>query len=130
MSKDRSTPTAVIFCAILAAATCSHPTDLPPDLDARVASTTARQAGALLFRQHCALCHGERGDGHGDRATSFAVPPRDFTNPAWRRSTSPARVFRSIRNGLPGTPMASWRFLGDEQLVDLTACVLAFGASR
>jgi mono/diheme cytochrome c family protein len=121
---------AATFCAILAAATCSQPADLPHDLDTRVESPTARQAGAALFRQHCALCHGERGNGHGDRSASFAVPPRDFTNPAWRRSTSPARVFRAVRDGLPGTPMPGWRFLGEEPLVDLTACVLSFGASR
>jgi len=44
---------------------------------------------------------------------------------AWRRSTSPARVFRAIRDGLPGTPMPAWRTLGDDALVDLTAYVLS-----
>jgi cytochrome c len=83
-----------------------------------------------LYRQDCALCHGERGDGRGVRASSFTTPPRDFTNAAWRRSTSPARVFRVIRDGLPGTPMPGWRFLGDDTLVDLAAVVLAFGADR
>jgi mono/diheme cytochrome c family protein len=127
----RSTWTAAIFCAALtAAATCSRPSDLPADLDGRVTSASARQAGAVLFRQHCALCHGELGNGHGERASSFAAPPRDFTNAAWRRSTSPARVFRAIRDGVRGTPMASWRVLGDEQLIDLTARVLSFGDDR
>jgi hypothetical protein len=76
------------------------------------------------------LCHGERGDGRGVRASSFTTPPRDFTNAAWRRSTSPGRVFRAIRDGLPGTPMPAWRFLGDDKLADLTACVLWFGSGR
>ncbi len=73
------------------------------------------------------LCHGERGDGQGVRRSAFATPPRDFTNTAWRRSTSPARVFRAIRDGLPGTPMPGWRPLGDTAIGDLTAYVLAFG---
>ena len=89
-----------------------------------MAAESARQRGAALYLEYCALCHGERGDGRGLRSSAFATPPRDFTNPAWRRATSPARVFRAIRDGVPGTPMAAWRHLGDDRLIELTAWVL------
>ncbi len=72
----------------------------------------------------CALCHGERGDGQGARASAFAAPPRDFTSAAWRRSVTPQGVFQSIRDGVPGTAMPPWRALGDDSLASLTAYVL------
>jgi mono/diheme cytochrome c family protein len=125
MIQRRSILPAWALCATLALANCGRPSDLPADLDARIDSAAARQRGAALFAQNCALCHGERGDGQGARASSFATPPRDFTNAAWRRSTSAARVFRAVRDGVPGTPMPSWRFLGDDDLVALTSYVLS-----
>jgi mono/diheme cytochrome c family protein len=130
MSPIRSIPPTAAICAILALASCSRPSDLPAGFDARVASEAARTRGADLYRQNCALCHGERGDGRGVRVSSFATPPRDFTNAAWRRSTSPVQVFRAIRDGFPGTAMPSWRYLGDEPLADLTAYVLSFGTEN
>jgi mono/diheme cytochrome c family protein len=78
-----------------------------------------------VFLRNCALCHGDRGDGRGARLSGFSTPPRDFTNPAWQRSTSAQRVFRHIRDGLPGTAMPGWRVLGDDGLVDVTAYVLS-----
>jgi mono/diheme cytochrome c family protein len=120
---------AAAICATLALASCNRPSDLPPDFEARVASDSARRNGAVLYLRYCALCHGERGDGRGLRSSAFATPPRDFTNATWRRSTSPARVFRAIRDGVPGTPMAAWRHLGDDRLIELTACVLAQSSS-
>jgi mono/diheme cytochrome c family protein len=84
----------------------------------------------VLYQQSCALCHGDRGDGRGARMSSFARGPRDFTNSAWKRSTSPVRVFRAIRDGLPGTAMPAWRALGSEKIADLTAYVLSFGAPQ
>ena len=75
--------------------------------------------------RYCAICHGVNGDGRGARASAFSTPPRDFTNPAWRASTSPRRIFRAVRDGIPGTPMPAWRALGDDQVEDLTAYVLS-----
>lgn len=116
-----------MLLAVLACASCRQPTDLPPDFDARVAAPASVRAGRQIFLRDCALCHGERGNGQGVRASAFSTPPRDFTNEAWRESTSPRRVFRAIRDGLPGTPMPSWRALGDDALIDLTAYVLSLG---
>ncbi len=112
---------------LLAAAclSCRQPTDLPRDFDRRVAAPEAARAGRPLFMQYCALCHGERGNGRGVRASAFTTPPRDFTNEAWRASTSPRRVYRAVRDGLRGTPMPSWRALGEEADIDLTAYVLS-----
>ncbi len=109
----------------MAGLSCRQPADLPPNFDARAASPEAARLGRPLFLRYCAICHGERGDGQGARASAFTTPPRDFTNEAWRRSTSARRVYRAVRDGLPGTPMPAWRALGDDAVVDLTAYVLS-----
>jgi mono/diheme cytochrome c family protein len=92
-----------------------------------LASKDARARGHALFRQHCALCHGDRADGRGVRREGLTSPPRDFTDPAWRRSTSPRHVFFAIREGRPGTPMPAWKALDAGETWALTAYVLAAG---
>jgi mono/diheme cytochrome c family protein len=87
----------------------------------------AREKGRALFLANCALCHGERGDGHGRRASGFARAPRDFTDPAWRRATTSRHVFFAIREGLHGTPMPAWTTFSDAETWDLVAYVLSLG---
>ncbi len=93
-------------------------------------SADARARGRRLFLDHCALCHGERGDGHGKRSEGLAVPPRDLTNPAWRRDASPRRVFFVIREGITGTAMPEWKSLSERDAWDLTAYVLSIGERK
>jgi high-affinity iron transporter len=93
----------------------------------RLRSSEARARGRALFLANCALCHGERGDGHGRRSAGFAKPPANFTDPDWRRGATPRHVFFAIREGIRGTPMPSWSFLSDDQAWDLTAYVLSLG---
>ena len=60
------------------------------------------EQGATVYQQHCAQCHGARGDGQGTAAPQLAVAPADFTA---QRATL-ARATTAIRRGVPGTPMA------------------------
>jgi mono/diheme cytochrome c family protein len=113
---------------------CSGPdSDLPPDYRrvevprARLRSPEAVARGRVFFAANCALCHGERGDGRGRRSAGFAKAPANFTDPAWKARTSPRRVFFAIREGLRGTPMPSWRWLGEDETWDLVAYVLSLG---
>lgn len=92
-----------------------------------LASPDARERGRALFLQHCALCHGDRADGRGVRRQGLNSPPRDFTDPAWRRRTSPRRVFYVIREGSRGTAMPAWKSLEETDAWDLTAYLLAVG---
>jgi len=91
----------------------------------RLGSPEARARGQALFAANCALCHGERGDGHGKRAAGFAKAPANFTDPYWRRQATPRRVFFVIREGLRGTPMPAWSFLSEDETWDLAAYVLS-----
>jgi mono/diheme cytochrome c family protein len=98
--------------------------------EARLSSSEGRAHGRALFLEHCALCHGVRGDGQGERTEGLTRRPRDFTSAEWRRSTSPRHVFFAIREGLAGTPMPQWKSLSEEDAWDLTAYVLSVGGSR
>jgi mono/diheme cytochrome c family protein len=116
---------------------CRNPdSDLPPAYqdvpvpEQTLASPQARERGRRLFLEHCALCHGERGDGRGVRREGLSRPPRDFTDPAWRLRTTPRHVYFAIREGIRGTPMPSWKALDDQDTWDLVAYVLTFGAAR
>jgi putative heme-binding domain-containing protein len=55
----------------------------------------AIQAGASLFRERCADCHG---------ADAKGVSGPDLTR-LWTRADSDQRVFQTIRSGVPGTIM-------------------------
>ena len=104
--------------------------DLPPpyrDLEVpeeRLASAEARARGRALYLESCALCHGERGDGHG-RRRNLSSRPRDFTDPRWRRRATPEKVFFDVREGVQGTAMASWKALDEEETWDVVAYVLS-----
>ncbi len=95
---------------------------------ARLADPTARERGAALFARYCALCHGERGDGHGERRAGLSSPPRDLTDSAWQSRTSPLRIFVALREGVPGTAMPSWAALSAEETWDLVAHVRSLAA--
>ena len=95
--------------------------------EARLRSPEARGRGQALFATHCALCHGERGDGKGARASGFERRPADFTDPYWRRRTTPRRVFFAVREGVRGTAMPSWEWLSEGETWDLVAYVLTLG---
>ena len=98
--------------------------------DGLLSSAASKRHGEKLFHEYCALCHGERGDGYGVRREGLTRAPRDFTDEAWHRSTSPRRVYYAIREGVPSTPMPSWKALSEQDAWDMTAYVLSLGAQQ
>ena len=46
------------------------------------------RAGRDLFEQHCEVCHGADGSGHGPLADDLRYPPADLTGIALRRAGS------------------------------------------
>jgi len=96
--------------------------------------------GRELFGRYCAACHGARGRGDGRLAAAERGPDptgdvartMDLTKGAfWAVSWSPrtepleADIARTIRFGIPGTPMPGHEALTDEQVRDLVAYVEA-----
>jgi mono/diheme cytochrome c family protein len=95
--------------------------------EVQLVSRDVQRRGRALFLEHCALCHGERGDGRGQRREGLTGLPRDFTSPGWRHGTTPRRVFFAIREGRAGTSMPGWGTLNEEEAWSLTAYVLSLG---
>jgi mono/diheme cytochrome c family protein len=77
-------------------------------------------AGSKLFRRHCQDCHGPTGDGRGPTAPWLTPHPRDFRQGAFKFTSTgqkPTRadLFRTLTNGLPGTPMPPWGMRTEEE---------------
>ncbi|MBK8205955.1 MAG: c-type cytochrome [Planctomycetes bacterium] len=80
--------------------------------------------GKTLFRQHCAGCHGDAGNGDGPAARWFVAtrPPAKLAQGEAYRISGDARqaVFDTLSNGLPGTGMPSFFRLSVQDRADLT----------
>jgi len=65
-------------------------------------------AGMEIYMQHCQSCHGENGDGRGERAEKLSVAPASFTNSGKMRETTDGELFGAISEGhLPMPPFKS-----------------------
>ncbi|MGO8970855.1 MAG: c-type cytochrome [Myxococcaceae bacterium] len=91
----------------------------------QVRSAEARQRGRELYVRYCVLCHGEHADGRGVRSLGLDRRPADFTAPQWSSPDAPARAYRAIREGVSGTPMASWSAFSDAESWDLVAYLVS-----
>jgi len=89
----------------------------------------SRARAEAVYRERCAICHGEAGDGRGPRRGSLYRKPPDFRQPAWRHGKSLAEVRQVIREGRPGSDMPAWKSLDAEEIAGLAEYVLAFGES-
>ena len=93
----------------------------PGDPDSPAGNPLGRDAQAIragdeLFHQRCAVCHGQRARG------AMAANLVD-TRRAQRRSE--AALFRTIRDGIPGTDMPPHQDLADERVWQIVAYLRA-----
>jgi cytochrome c oxidase cbb3-type subunit 3 len=72
---------------------------------ARAEATSDAERGRQLFEQHCAFCHGPRGEG-GKGPT--------LAQPSLPRATDLEALRQIIRRGIPNTEMPNSRLLPDE----------------
>lgn len=62
--------------------------------------------GGELYRESCAVCHGQQGRGDGPAA--FALNPRPVDLILHVPQHAEGEVFHWISNGIPGTAMPAW----------------------
>src|SRR5690606_10663990 len=60
---------------------------------------TEVEAGRGLFQTHCAVCHGQNGEG--------LIGP-NLTDEAWIHGGSALDIYRTIRDGVPSAGMPNW----------------------
>lgn len=91
-----------------------------------------QQRGAALYAQHCAACHGERGDGQGIAAAFLYPKPRDFRAGRFRLVSTtnavPTRedLLQVLQRGMPGSTMFPWSHLPQADVEALVEEVLNF----
>lgn len=92
--------------------------------------------GAQVYQATgCLKCHGEKGRGDGKSAATLRydnelpVRPADFSKPRdFKCGQRPADVFRTLVNGMDGTPMPSFaEGMTDAQRWDLVSFIVSIG---
>lgn len=91
-----------------------------------VSSPELTNRGKELFAQQCTSCHGVEGKGNGPAAGALNPPPRNFAVDAgWKNGRTVAGVFKTLKDGIPGSAMASYSTLSVDDRWALTHYVLA-----
>ena len=86
-----------------------------------VDSATAANAGAGIFRQNCAVCHGTNGLGNGPNALAMNKKPANFSRPFFKAYSDKTWYYK-VAEGVPGTRMPRWKLkLQPEQMWYLVA---------
>jgi cbb3-type cytochrome c oxidase subunit II len=65
---------------------------------------TKSELGTQVYKDHCAQCHGDGGDGEGPASDRFPIAASNFL------TAQPGLdiALRAVRNGVEGTSMAPW----------------------
>ena len=91
-------------------------------------------AGAQLYAEHCASCHGIDGRGDGPQARNLDPAPFDFHDPARQNQRSVHALYNVVTLGLDGTAMPAFAAtLNDDErwaLAFHVANLLATAAER
>jgi mono/diheme cytochrome c family protein len=92
------------------------------------------EEGSRLYRLHCVHCHGLSGDGRGPTAPWVNPHPRDYRKGIFKFTSSkqplgvrkPLRsdLLRTLREGIEGTSMPSFRELPTKELDALASYVI------
>lgn len=97
------------------------------------ASPEAIARGKAVYREACAVCHGEKGDGKGTLDPWLQPKARDFTAGKYKFRTTPSSlpptdydIFRTITLGAIGTTMPAWSKLPYEDRWALVHYVKSF----
>lgn len=84
----------------------------------------AGEDAAAIYKKHCAVCHGEKGDGKTRAVTGMNPRPTDFTDPAAAARLTDERMMKSVRDGVEKTAMVGFagRLTG-EQIAAVTGYI-------
>ncbi|MGE0763593.1 MAG: cytochrome c [Bdellovibrionales bacterium] len=67
--------------------------------------------GAVVYKNTCAVCHGDKGMGDGPAGAALVPPPRNFVEGKWKQGGSSIELFTTLEKGIPGTSMVAFAHL-------------------
>lgn len=89
------------------------------------------EKGKAIFhgKAFCVTCHGRDGKGFGDIPGLVGKLPRNFTDKAWQSVRADGEILWILKNGSPGTDMASFipLILTEEEAWHVLLYVRSFG---
>lgn len=92
------------------------------------------EKGKEIFhgKAFCVTCHGRDGKGLGNIPGLRGRLPRNFTDTAWQATRTDGELFWILKNGSPGTDMASFipLVLSEEEAWHVILYVRSFGKGR
>lgn len=77
--------------------------------------------GATIYQNNCVSCHGSQGYGDGAAGKNLNPAPTNFHE----AKLSPLQAYNVIKLGIEGTGMASYNYLSEKELWDLSFYVLS-----
>jgi len=83
-------------------------------------TAAATDEGRSIYVAKCQACHGPEGKGDGPAARALPKPPRDFSQPAFWKGQTDAKLRSTITQGKPGSAMRGFS-MSDKQLDALVA---------
>lgn len=84
--------------------------------------------GKEQFAAQCVSCHGSEGRGDGAAASALNPKPRNFTlGDGWKIGRKPSQVFKTLKEGVPGSAMGSYATLSTDDRWGLIHYVLSLG---
>jgi mono/diheme cytochrome c family protein len=67
--------------------------------------------GKKVFKNNCAICHGEQGKGDGPAGAALVPPARNLVEGKWKQGGTSENLFTTLQVGVPGGSMASFKHL-------------------
>lgn len=124
---DSRGPDLVAYLASLGSGRAAERTAFIAQWKPKVPAATVTAGARRLYRTLCAGCHGPAGRGDGALRTQLAPAPPDWTGGP-RYHPPPGEdeltfLARTIKFGLPGSPMAGHEYLPDEDVLGLACFV-------
>ena len=113
----------------LATAQMAAPSDSPTPVTITPPNTQPDiEAGALIYAEKCAACHGPEGLGDGELANELAFAPAPLGDPNFARAADPLEWYRAVTIGNLDRLMPGFVSLTDQQRWDVVGYALSLGS--
>jgi mono/diheme cytochrome c family protein len=82
--------------------------DLATVTEPWVTSEALVKHGAKLFKNNCAMCHGDQGKGDGAAGAGLNPKPRNLVEGNWTKGAGLIASYEVLKLGIPGSSMAAY----------------------